>query len=142
MKPYSIDLRQRIVDAVKSGESRTSAARRFNVGYVTVLNYLKLDALGSLEPRTQKSRPCRKFTPAALNALKAWLEEKNDLTLKQLQQRLGERFQVYVSQPAIWGRLMAMNLTWKKNRPAPPNGSAQTSRHIENVGRRKSETRR
>lgn len=115
MKPYSIDLRQRIVDAVKAGESRTSVARRFKVGYQTVRNYLKLDAHGSLEPRKTQTRASRKFTPVALKALKAWLEEKNDLTLKQLQRRLLEQFQIQISLPSIWDRLVAMNLTWKKN---------------------------
>jgi len=117
MKPYSIDLRQRIVNAVKAGESRVSVAKRFNVGYATVRNYLKLDVLGALEPQKKKVRPCKKFTPAALDALKAWLEEKNDLTLKQIQQRLAADFQIQVSQPSIWDRLMAMNLSWKKNDP-------------------------
>lgn len=117
MKPYSLDLRQRIVNAVKTGESKASVARRFEVSRPTVRCFLKLDALGSLEPRKKNTRTYRKFTPAALGALKAWLKEKNDLTLKQLQQRLFADFQIHVSQPSIWDRLMAMDLAWKKNDP-------------------------
>jgi transposase len=123
MKPFSLDLRQRIVDAVKAGESKASASRRFRVSHATVRNFLKLDALGSLEPRKKKKRADRKFTPDALDALKAWLEEKNDLTLKQLQKRLLADFHIQVSQPSIWDRLTAMNLAWKKNDPRLRTGS-------------------
>ena len=143
MKPYPIELRQRITNAVKAGESRKSVAKRFDVGYATVRNYLKLDALGSLEPRkTKKSVTYKKFTLAALDAVKAWLEEKNDLTLKQIQRRLADEFQIHVSQPSIWDRLVAMNLSWKKKRPMPPNGNAPTSRPNAKTGRPKSATRR
>ena len=117
MKAFSIDLRQRIVDAVKGGESMASASRRFEVSYSTVRNYLKLVAAGSLEPRKRKTVIFRKlkFTREALDAMKAWLAEKNDLTLKEIQQRLFERFGISVSLPAICGRLMAMDFGWKKN---------------------------
>ena len=143
MKPYPIELRQRIVNAVKAGESRKNVAKHFDVGYVTVRNYLKLDALGSLEPRKKKRAAIyKKFTPAALDAMKVWLEEKNDLTLKQIQQRLAADFQIQVSRPVIWERLAAMNLSWKKNRLMPPNGNAPTSRRNGRIGRRKSATRR
>ncbi|MCL2103006.1 MAG: IS630 transposase-related protein [Syntrophorhabdaceae bacterium] len=110
-RPFSLDLRQRIVNAVKNGESRLSAARRFNVCNKTVAKYLKLNAAGSLEPKKSARRSWRKFTDEAIEALKSWLEEKNDLTLKQLQQRLLDSFQLQVSLPGIWERLTVMNLT-------------------------------
>lgn len=123
MKPFSLDLRQRIVDAVKAGESKASASRRFNVSYSTVRNFLKLDAQGSLEPRKKRKRADRKFTPDALAALEAWLKKKNDLTLKQIQERLWADFHIQVSQPSIWERLTAMNLSWKKNDPRRRTGA-------------------
>ena len=124
MKAFSIDLRRRVVGAVKAGESKASVSRRFEVSYSTVKNYLKLDAGGSLEPRKSGSRAYRKFTPAALDAMKAWLEEKNDLTLKQLQRRLADGFRIQVSQPAIWNCLAAMDFAWKKNGPRRRTGAS------------------
>ena len=123
MKPYSLDLRQRVVNAMKAGASQAETARRFEISHTSVQNFLKLDASGSLEPKKKKPRRGKKFTPAALDALKAWLKEKNDLTLKQIQQRLTAQFQIDVSQPAIWGRLTAMNLSWKKNDPCRRAGT-------------------
>ena len=142
MKAYSLDLRQRVVNAMKAGESQADTARRFEISHTSVQNFLKLDAAGSLEPRKKKKRADRKFTPAALDALKAWLEEKNDLTLKQIQQRLAADFQIHVSRPSIWDRLVAMNLSWKKKRPMPPNGNAPMSGRDGKTGRPKSATRR
>jgi len=126
-RPLSLDLRQRIVFAVQDGESHLAVARRFGVCNKTVANYLKLKAAGSLEPKKCARRPWRKFTDAALDALKAWLEEKNDLTLKQMQQWLAGKFQIHVSQPAIWERLTAMNLVWKKNDPCRRTGASGRS---------------
>lgn len=116
MKPYSLDLRERIVKAAKTGESHTRIAKRFSVCRTTVSNFVKLDATGSLAPQKKKTQKWRKhkFTPAIIDAMKTWLEEKNDMTLKQIQERLLAEFQIEVSLPSIWARLTAMKLTWKK----------------------------
>jgi len=53
MNAYSPDLRQRIVDAVAAGESKSAAARRFGVHRETVRRYVAQQATtGSLAPRT------------------------------------------------------------------------------------------
>lgn len=122
-RPLSLDLRQRIVAAAQNGESKLAVARRFGVCNKTVANYLKLDAAGSLEPKKRAQQPWRKFTDDALDAMKSWLKEKNDLTLKQLQRRLAADFRIHVSHAAIWDRLVAMNLTWKKNGPCLRTGA-------------------
>jgi transposase len=114
MKAFTVELRQRIVNAVKSGESVANVARLFQVSVSTVRNFVRLDAKGSLEPRKRTGRIDLKFTPAISEAIKKWLEEKNDLTLKQIQQKIFEQFQVEVSQSGIWRHLTAMNITWKK----------------------------
>lgn len=115
MKAYSMDLRQRIVKALQDGDSRSEVAQRFQVSYGTVRNYELRAEMGSLEPRDNKERALRKFTAESIEALKTWIEEKNDLTLAQIQQRLHEQFGIEVDPSSIWDRLDAMNLTWKKN---------------------------
>ena len=118
MKPLSMDLRQRIVDAVAAGESRSSVARRFRVCHQTVCNLLMyLSERGTLEPLKTGSADNKKFDETSLSALGSWVEEKNDLTLEKLQRRLQEEFDIEVSLVAIWKQLTAMRLTWKKNKP-------------------------
>jgi transposase len=51
MKAYSVDLRHRIVAAVRNGMSKAQAARTFGVGDTSVKRYVNLVELGrSLEP--------------------------------------------------------------------------------------------
>jgi transposase len=58
MKPYSVDLRKKIVESVRRGVSKTETARRFGVNRSTVKRYLKrLDEEGSLIPRQAPGSP-------------------------------------------------------------------------------------
>jgi len=52
----SIDLRERVVDFVRSGGSKAQAARRYNVSRKTVYNWLSRDDLSPKAPglRTRK----------------------------------------------------------------------------------------
>jgi transposase len=52
MKAYSLDLREKIVESVKKGVSKSETARRFGVHRATVKRYCKrLDEHGTLQPR-------------------------------------------------------------------------------------------
>ncbi len=52
MRPYSLDLREKIVESVKKGVPKSETARRFGVDRATVKRYCKqLDERGTLEPR-------------------------------------------------------------------------------------------
>lgn len=58
MKPYSEDLRTRIVDAVRGGISKSAAARLFSVSLSTIKRYMRLaDREASLTPRKGGGRP-------------------------------------------------------------------------------------
>ncbi len=52
MKPYSLDLREKIVESVKKGVPKSEIAQRFGVDRATVKRYCKqLDERGTLQPR-------------------------------------------------------------------------------------------
>jgi transposase len=52
MKAYSLDLREKIVESVKKGVTKSETARRFGVHRATVKRYCKqLDERGTLQPR-------------------------------------------------------------------------------------------
>ncbi len=58
MKPYSGDLRTRIVRAVQAGMSKSGAARLFGVSLSSVKRYARIASRGeSLEPRKGGGRP-------------------------------------------------------------------------------------
>jgi len=57
MSGYSLDLREKIVESVKKGVSKSETARRFGVDRATVKRYCKqLDERATLEPRKAPGR--------------------------------------------------------------------------------------
>ena len=88
-KPYSQDLRDRVIDAVQRGElSRRAAARRYGISESIAIKWLeRLERDGSREPvghgghRPSKLMPHREFLEAAR-------AEKSDITLQALCDRL------------------------------------------------------
>ena len=58
MKPYSEDLRVRIVKAVREGTPKSAAARPFGVSLSSVKRYARISERGApLEPRKGGGRP-------------------------------------------------------------------------------------
>lgn len=83
MKPYPIELRERIVKAIeKSRMSRREAAEVFGVGEATVYRYLKQGRAGEL---SAKSPPGREpmLDEAKRKLLLKQLEAEADLTLRE-----------------------------------------------------------
>jgi transposase len=84
-KPYSQDLRDRVIDAVERGEmSRRAAARRYAISESVAIKWLeRVERDGSREPvghgghRASKLMPHRDFLQAART-------EKTDVTLQAL----------------------------------------------------------
>jgi transposase len=76
MRAYSIDLREKIVESVKKGVSKSETARRFGVDRATLKRYCKqLDQRGTLEPRKAPGkRP--KLDEKATRLLTEDLEER------------------------------------------------------------------
>ena len=74
MKPYSEDLRTRIVAAVEGGMSKSEAARLFDVSLSSVKRYARLAASDApLAPRKGGGRP-----PKANATIESLLEEDVD----------------------------------------------------------------
>ena len=119
MKPYSEDLRRRIVRAVRDGMSKSSAACLFGVSLSSVKRYLRLAARGvSLAPRKGGGRPPKtdqsteklleedvKERPAAtVSERRRFLERTtgealSDSTVKRLLKKLG-----LSRKNGVWGR--------------------------------------
>lgn len=102
MKPYSLDLRQKIVEAYQNGEgSLRQLAHRFKVSLSFVQRLLKkLADTKSIEPLPIGGGPQPQLDSYYEQILK-YLEECNDLTLEQLCERLETETQVKVSVPTM-----------------------------------------
>jgi transposase len=83
MKPYSPDLRQKIVDAVESGLPHQEVADRFGVSTDSVSRYMKQwRDLGHLTPRPIPGAVAR-ISPDEYPALRTQLAAHPDATLAE-----------------------------------------------------------
>ena len=115
-KPYSVDLRERVVRAVEvGGQSRHAAARQFGIGVSSVIRWVqRLREKGSLAPGQMGGHKPRKIR----GAHGAWLRQRigrGDFTLRGLVAELGERG-LKVDYRSVWEFVHAERLSFKKNR--------------------------
>ena len=106
MKPYSKDLRLRVLSAVDAGKPREEVARTFSVSMPTIKRWLKRRReTGDVEPEAIPGRPPRKGA-----MLKEWLpkhlQANDDLTLEEHRQAFEEEFAQSVSTSTV-GRAIA-----------------------------------
>src|SRR5580693_8561298 len=86
-KPYSLDLRERVVGFVEDGQSRRAAAARFRVSVSFVVNLMKaVRARGSFAPKPSGGRRHAKLEPHRAFLL-AQVAEKADITMPELRRR-------------------------------------------------------
>jgi transposase len=107
MKPYSKDLRLRVLSAVDAGTPREEVAKTFSVSMPTIKRWLKRrKETGDVEPQPILGRPARKGA-----MLKEWLpkhlEANDDLTLEEhrraFEEELGQRVSTSTIGRAISG---------------------------------------
>jgi len=106
MKPYSKDLRLRVLSAVDAGTPREEVAKTFSVSMPTIKRWLRRRReIGDVQPKPIPGRPSRKGT-----MLKEWLprhlEANDDLTLEEHREAFEEEFGEVVSTSTI-GRAIA-----------------------------------
>jgi putative transposase len=115
-KPYSMDLRERVVTAVKrEGLSRRQAAERFGVSYSAAIGWLKrLRETGSVKPSQMGGYKPRKIA----GAHRDWLLRRcrqAEFTLRGLVGELGDRG-LKVDYHSVWDFVHAEKLSHKKRR--------------------------
>lgn len=79
---YSLDLRQRIVEAVKEGSSQPEVAERFKVSLTSVERYMRLHRQGNLQAKSPPGRPAS-IKPQVYQALAEQVAKHVDATLAE-----------------------------------------------------------
>jgi putative transposase len=115
-KPYSMDLRERVVAAiVKEGLSRHEAASRFGIAVSTAIKWMRrLRETGSVAPGQMGGHKPRAIRGEQEVWLRARLRER-DFTLRGLVAELAERG-LTVDYRSVWTFVHAEKLSFKKNR--------------------------
>jgi putative transposase len=115
-RPYSMDLRERVVGAVEQeGLSRRQAAARFGVGISTVIGWVRrLRETGSVAPGQMGGHKPKKIA----GAHRDWLVQRcraRDFTLRGLVAELAARG-LKVDYRSVWAFVHAEKLSHKKRR--------------------------
>ena len=124
MKPYSLDLRRRVLEAWQRGEgSQRQLARRFSVHLTLVRNLLRLyRQTGSIEPRPRGGGRRSRADAAVLARLAQLVAERSDDTLDEHRERLAAEGGPALSRAALWRAWERLQLSVKKK---PARGRAR-----------------
>lgn len=124
MQAYSIDLRERVISSVESGECNIpAAARRYKVSEPSIERWLaRQRATGTCAPLPHGGGPARKLA-AAEREIRAAVKAQPDATLQELCE-LVEKETKIPSDPSMMCRELArLKLPRKKSRSMPVNGT-------------------
>ena len=119
MKAYSLDLRQRVLDAYQNGEgSQRLLAARFRVSLSFVRDLLRLRReTGDVAPRAHGGGHRPKLGQQAMSTLEQAVRATPDATLDELSQAVFERTGCSVSRATICRAVKRTGWRRKKNIP-------------------------
>jgi transposase len=114
-KPYSQDLRDRVIDAVERGEmSRRAAARRYEISESVAIKWLeRVERHGSREPVGHGGHRASKLMPHH-DFLQVARAEKSDITLQALCDRLFSERSVKADTSMMSRFFRRLGVTFKK----------------------------
>lgn len=126
-KALSVDLRERVVQAVAAGASRRAAAARFGVSASSAIRWCaRLGATGSVKPKALGGDRRSGRTEAFAARILELVAGTPDLTLAELRAALAEAG-IAVGTTSLWRLLDRHRLTRKKRPRTPPSRTAPMS---------------
>jgi transposase len=111
-RPYSDDLRERVVEAVKAGASRREAAERFEIAPSSAIKWLqRWHETGSVaaKPTGGSVSPLEEHATCLL----ALIAEQPDLTLEEVVEAMHKQ-RIAGSRTAVWRFLKRHTISFKK----------------------------
>lgn len=133
MAAYSLDLRQRIIDAVERGElAKREIAKLFGVHESFIYKLLRQRRdRGDIAPLPHGGGAEAKLQAHHLASLAELVAQTPDATLDELRERLQKQSRVEASITTIWRGLESLNLSRKKSlsgRQQPTRTNVPSSR--------------
>ncbi len=115
MKAYSLDLRQRVLSALRGDRTISEVAELFGVSLTFVNKMLRLHRAGAdLAPRPHGGGHVPRLGPRHHKLLRAAVAANNDATLGELREHLARRARTEVSEATVSRALKALGLPRKK----------------------------
>jgi transposase len=121
MKPYSMDLRERVLAACDAGSGTKAVADRFAVSESWVRRLKQQRRNGQTAPRPPRNHRAPKLAPHA-DAIRTLIAATPDLTLAEIRTQLG----LAVALGTLWAAVARLGLTVKKKSSGRPSRIART----------------
>jgi transposase len=123
MKPYSLDLREKILRAYDEHRgSQRALAALFGVSRAFVEKLVqRRRSTGQIAPRPHAGGRQPSCDQAALAVVREVLQAQTDATLAELCEQLGQRRSLWVSVSTMSRLLTRLGLPRKKSHSTPPN---------------------
>lgn len=114
---YSVDLRQRIIDAYEAKEgSQRQLAERFKVSLSFVRDLMRrYREQKTVKPKPHGGGAVIKLGVEEQALIGEWIKQQPDLLLRELCERLEQERSIRVGISTLWRTLEQMNLSVKKN---------------------------
>lgn len=114
---YSTDLRTRVIDAWTAKEgTQAQLAERFKVSESFVKRVLRrFRTSGAIEAKPRGATVAPTIDEAALKLVQGWIEQKPDILLQELCEKLAAQQGIQVSQPTMCRAVQRLRMSRKKN---------------------------
>lgn len=127
-KPYSQDLRERVLSAIDNGENAYEIAPLFNVSVSYIYKILaRRRTTGETTARPQRHGPVPKLAPYS-DLLRHRVAAVPDTTIDELRRWLLSEHRIKVGSTCVWKQLGRLGLTLKKRRNELPSKIGRMSR--------------
>jgi len=111
----SMDIREKVMKAIEGGMSRRQAAARFDVGPATAVRWAKrVEITGDVAPLKMGGDRRSQRIEAHADFVLEQLEEKPDLTIMELREKIRERHGLGFGYGTVWRFLARHRITRKK----------------------------
>lgn len=129
-KPYSLDLRERVIEAYLAGEETIGEiAARFGVGRTTVVKWAaRYRETGTVEPIKVRPGPPSTVTPKHVAVLRKIIARRPDLTYDELTERWNRALGTARHRSTTIRTVLALGYTLKKSPSSPQNGIRSASK--------------
>lgn len=126
--PIPVELRRRIVHAVRSGMTWQEASDLFAVGMATVNRLMRIDReRESLEPRGHGGGQRHRIPDDQLDRLRKLVDQRPDATIAELKESYRSETGVAVGDSTLWRALIRLGLSRKKRRSSTPSARSSAS---------------
>ena len=111
----SMDIRKKVMKAIEGGMSRRRAAARFDIGPATAVRWAKrVETTGKVAPLKMGGDHRSQRIEAHADFILGQLEEKPDLTIMELREKIRERHGLSFGYGTVWRFLARHRITRKK----------------------------